>query len=251
MPARAVHIDRVALADLTPELFAQIYRNKRPLLITHALDRNWLTPQTLRDDLPEIVEVMRAHDCHTFLDDSRSVRKETVGADSLMQSVWSDTGVDEELVYYRGLPTESMRDRFAAVMNGVEERCGVKTEPKRYGLWVGTRGNVTPMHYDSCHVFLAQIVGRKRWVIFSHEDTRSIYPYDGFNMPYHAAKPQYLNLLYEARYPSITRTEIESAIRVTDPWQGGFGQFCKLANCDPMLCELGPGEVIYNPSGFW
>jgi len=40
-------------------------------------------------------------------------------------------------------------------------------------LWVGTRGNVTPLHYDRNHGLLVQILGEKQVILFCHEHSRS------------------------------------------------------------------------------
>ncbi|KAF9572288.1 hypothetical protein EC968_010079 [Mortierella alpina] len=55
-------------------------------------------------------------------------------------------------------------------------------------IWISLAGATTPLHYDRCHGILIQLVGRKRFVVFSHEDTNGLYPYDGISGPGHASK---------------------------------------------------------------
>ena len=43
-------------------------------------------------------------------------------------------------------------------------------------IWVGSGGNITPLHYDLCHGFLCQIAGTKKITLFHKDDFRSLYP---------------------------------------------------------------------------
>lgn len=44
-------------------------------------------------------------------------------------------------------------------------------------LWVGSRGACTPCHYDTygCNL-VAQLSGKKKWILFSPEDSAKLYP---------------------------------------------------------------------------
>ena len=44
------------------------------------------------------------------------------------------------------------------------------------GIWIGSQGCVTPLHFDPWHGILCQVRGRKRVTLFSPEDTENIYP---------------------------------------------------------------------------
>ncbi|KAF9969842.1 hypothetical protein BGZ65_011585, partial [Modicella reniformis] len=54
--------------------------------------------------------------------------------------------------------------------------------------WISLAGATTPLHYDRCHGILIQLVGRKRFVVFSHENTNNLYTYDGISGPGHVGK---------------------------------------------------------------
>ena len=43
-------------------------------------------------------------------------------------------------------------------------------------VWVGTAGNITPLHFDMCHGLLCQVIGVKRVTFFHKDDYRSVYP---------------------------------------------------------------------------
>lgn len=43
-------------------------------------------------------------------------------------------------------------------------------------VWVGTKGNITPFHYDLSHGFLCHIKGRKVVTFYHKDDYKSVYP---------------------------------------------------------------------------
>ena len=43
------------------------------------------------------------------------------------------------------------------------------------GVWLGTAGNVTPLHYDLCHGFIVQVLGTKTVTYFEPDDYRCMY----------------------------------------------------------------------------
>ncbi|XP_070565402.1 jmjC domain-containing protein F-like [Ptychodera flava] len=94
-------------------------------------------------------------------------------------------------------------------------------------LWIGTRGNVTPLHYDRNHGLLAQIVGRKELLLFSPEDTSNLYPY-----------PSYSNRSHTSR---VNLRELET--------EGS--RFPKLEDAQRYHCILQPGELLYMPPFWW
>ncbi|KAF8939981.1 hypothetical protein BGZ58_008141 [Dissophora ornata] len=96
-------------------------------------------------------------------------------------------------------------------------------------IWMSLAGATTPLHYDRCHGILVQLVGRKRFVVFSHEDTNNLYPYDGITGPGHASKDIHL---------------MENTAEVLERWP-------KVKNTDPWIIDLEPGDALYTPPGFW
>lgn len=43
------------------------------------------------------------------------------------------------------------------------------------GVWLGSAGNITPLHYDLCHGFLVQVIGTKTVTYFEPDDFRRLY----------------------------------------------------------------------------
>lgn len=90
-------------------------------------------------------------------------------------------------------------------------------------MFFGGEGSKVALHYDIdlSHVFLNQIYGRKRVVLFAPEQTRNIY-----------------------RHPYT----VASYIDVNNP---DYEEFPALKNAVGYECMLYPGETLFIPSGFW
>jgi hypothetical protein len=90
-------------------------------------------------------------------------------------------------------------------------------------MFFGGQGSSVALHYDIdlAHVFLNQIYGRKRVVLFSHEESINIYQH-----PYTVASYIDVNNPDYEKYPALKRVQ-------------GY---------DIMLM---PGETLFMPSGYW
>eukprot|EP01126_Amoeba_proteus_P050960 TRINITY_DN6062_c0_g1_i1.p1 TRINITY_DN6062_c0_g1~~TRINITY_DN6062_c0_g1_i1.p1 ORF type:complete len:184 (+),score=45.47 TRINITY_DN6062_c0_g1_i1:726-1277(+) len=97
------------------------------------------------------------------------------------------------------------------------------------GLWIGTKGNVTPLHYDLWHGLLVQISGRKSVVLFSPDDSSMMYQNSGLSGNSHVSK---LDL--------CTLHQQESRKR-----------FGKIFEATAYYAVLEPGEVLYIPPCWW
>ncbi|KAI1318304.1 hypothetical protein EDD11_006817 [Mortierella claussenii] len=129
-------------------------------------------------------------------------------------------------------------------------------------IWISLAGATTPLHYDRCHGILIQLVGRKRFVVFSHEDTNNLYPYDGIVGPGHASKVRGLGHCFpiatSSKLSLTTPTPIslqsssanndahlkKSLAEVLERWP-------KIKRTDPWVIDLEPGDALYTPPGFW
>ena len=83
-------------------------------------------------------------------------------------------------------------------------------------IFIGPKGALTPLHHDiwETHAWLAQLVGRKRWILFPREQRELLYSYK---------------------------------VRLDCP---DFEQFPLLRNAKPVECTIGPGDTIFVPSGW-
>ena len=97
-------------------------------------------------------------------------------------------------------------------------------------LWVGTSGNITPLHYDRNHGLLAQILGDKSVILFSHEQTSSLYPFPSYSPKSHLSRINFRNMKDEAEL---------------------LDSFPKFSRAQPCCCVISPGDILYTPPFWW
>ena len=87
-------------------------------------------------------------------------------------------------------------------------------------FWFGPAGTITPLHHDPVNLMMAQIYGRKRWRVFSPQQTPLLYNHIGVFSKVDCENPDY------QKYPLFKNTT-------------------------PIEVILEPGEVIFMPVGWW
>lgn len=97
-------------------------------------------------------------------------------------------------------------------------------------LWVGTRGNVTPLHYDRNHGLLVQILGEKQVILFCHEHTSSLYPFPSYSEKSHLSRINFRKMKDE------------------DELLASFPKFCR---AEAYSCVISPGDILYIPPFWW
>lgn len=97
-------------------------------------------------------------------------------------------------------------------------------ESVRINAWLGPQGTVSPLHYDPEHNLLAQVVGRKRILLFPPSDSCRLYPAEGRML----------------QNTSQIDPEVVDATR-----------FPLAADLRPIQAVLEPGDMLYIPPGWW
>ena len=92
-------------------------------------------------------------------------------------------------------------------------------------IWLGSGGNISPLHYDQYDNLLAQVRGRKRIVLFEPKQTAFLYPFPVDSKIYHL-----------------------SQIDIDRPNLKQFPDFIKSRSCE---CTLEPGEILFIPTFWW
>jgi peptidyl-lysine (3S)-dioxygenase / protease len=91
-------------------------------------------------------------------------------------------------------------------------------------LWIGAAGQRSTIHNDPYHNFNAQIVGRKRFIVFPPNEHDSIYP-----------------IFF---HPGMWASPIE-------PHTPDLKKYPKFAAAKGFECELNAGEILYLPRFWW
>ena len=105
---------------------------------------------------------------------------------------------------------------------------------KNIGLWISSEGCVTPLHFDLCHGFLAQIVGKKTFLLASSSDS-SLLRY------WRSKKTEELNGTTSPIDLSLW-LDGNKAVRIKYPLIDETAWF---------IADLGPGDILYTPPGWW
>lgn len=92
-------------------------------------------------------------------------------------------------------------------------------------LLVATEGNITPVHYDEQQNFFAQIRGHKRFLLFSPDQYKCLYP-----------------------HPVWHPHDRQSQVDLAEP---DFDRFPLAAQLKGWEAIVGPGDVLYLPMYWW
>ncbi|KAF9092993.1 hypothetical protein BGX29_010160 [Mortierella sp. GBA35] len=168
--------------------------------------------------------------------------------------------------YYRGMVPPSLYSALEiptllSSLSLPQETTAFANAPNKdlMRIWISLAGATTPLHYDRCHGILIQLVGRKRFVVFSHEDTHGLYPYDGISGPGHASKVRGLGHCFPLKFPSQSSKSPSSADgddchllpHLDANMEEVQGRWPKIKNTTPWIVDLEPGDALYTPPGFW
>lgn len=165
------HIDFNKLPRQEPDDRASVPFGCVPLLIEGLVSEWDATTIWTREHLTrmfgsaEVVCYVSSAQDHRFL---QQVNKPvTLSFRDFLEHVYKDT--DDYLLYLR-IDTE--HELFDALSKDFEiPELLDRYNPSATGVWIGEKGNVTPFHHDWWHSFLAQISGRKRYIL--------VHPFEG------------------------------------------------------------------------
>eukprot|EP01043_Picozoa_sp_COSAG02_P063253 COSAG02_NODE_8917_length_2401_cov_1.577324_3_plen_241_part_00 len=105
------------------------------------------------------------------------------------------------------------------------------------GVWLGTAGNVTPLHYDLCHGFLVQVLGTKTVTYFEPDDYRYLYQ--------------------RKEHPELSQVDLdawrrhESGAQVDSAGPSPHEKWPRFADATPRTVTLEPGDCLYTPPFWW
>jgi hypothetical protein len=211
---------------ITQGALPSIFKASQPVLLSQ-LARNWAlfslcTPEFLRTSLGDGIVTLLASSAsggdRGFLQDT--ARKVQMPGSEAIDTIFSELSSDTRY-YLWGIRIKELDTAFDA-------RIG-KWDRSAPSVWVGQKGNITRLHYDSFHGLLAQLTGRKRVVLFP--------PYESSNL--------YCDPLFSWNQRSFSKLP-------TDCLRADRHVFPKFWNVRRYYeTVIGPGDVLYIPPLWW
>ncbi len=172
-------VERIAMPSRDAFFDAHVWPC-RPAVLTDlaarwgALDR-WEPPALARRVHDVRLPVSITQGIYDFArGDDNWVPRDTVTAMSVAELVARLDEGREECLY---LNQQSIPERFPELMAELREPDILPPgSVQKLYLWLGSKGNVSSLHYDRPNNFLVQLHGRKRLVLFAPQDHAALYP---------------------------------------------------------------------------
>jgi lysine-specific demethylase 8/hypoxia-inducible factor 1-alpha inhibitor (HIF hydroxylase) len=237
-------VERVALADLTPQQFNQRYQRPGVPVILLGLkpEPDW-NLDYLCQQLGNQEFLLRYYGKERYQQDKREWTSIGSGVQTQSQpfSVYSEllrTQVAHEQDIYLAKcslhHTALMNTDTVQRLQAELEQLGLTQPASGLNLWVGPSGHMECLHYDAMDGTLIQLHGRKRVVLFPPSQTFNLYPF-----------PFYAHLRYGLK--------LRSWFSRVYPDQPDFAAFPKLRTALQYKYDvtLHPGEMLYIPAGWW
>lgn len=207
------------------EFLRRYYARNRPVILTDvstdwpALTR-W-TPDYLLEVLGEAeVEVQGDRDADPEYEMNVDEHRRTMPFSEYHRRVVSSEGNDTYMVanneLLAGEAAKPLWDDFTADPRYL----GPDPDHNLAYLWFGPRGTITPFHHDSMNVLFNQIAGRKRFTLVSSLDSHCMY----------------------------NHVSVYSRLPGPDP---DLEEFPLWARVRPYRFEVGPGDSVFVPVGWW
>jgi hypothetical protein len=134
--------------------------------------------------------------------------------------------IDDTLDLLRALDRQLFGSNSSSSLQMQENDWCLRTDSNLNKVFIGPPGTITRLHYDAgdAHGWLAQVQGRKLFVLYPPSDSPNLYPMD---------------------------TEVETVQSPIDPLHPDTGRWPKYRHCKPQTCIVRPGEAIVIPKGWW
>lgn len=135
-----------------------------------------------------------------------------------------DEGKEKDRKLY--LQQASLAKCFPEICGDISEISYIPKRQKLFqNLWIGSKSNISPLHYDPANNFLAQISGQKSILLADPASTKNLYPFGGMSGAPHVSQVRFPN-------PDIEK-------------------FPKVKGVKLLSCTIDPGDMLYIPPGWW
>jgi hypothetical protein len=217
---------------ITQEALPSVFKASQPVLLSD-FACNWAlfsvcTPEFLKRSLGDGIVTLLASsasgDDRGFL--QHTARGVKMPGSEAIDLIFSEPRSDTRY-YFWGIKIRELDTTFDA-------KIGKWGRSAKTSVWVGQKGNITRLHYDSLHGLLAQLTGRKRVVLFP--------PYESSNL--------YFDPLYLWKFAAGFQRPFTDL--PTDCLRADRRLFPKFRNVQRYYeTVIGPGDVLYIPPWWW
>lgn len=207
------------------EFLNEHYAANRPVVLTEAM-RDWpalekWTPEYLRSVCGEqMVEIMADRESDPGYEINAGQHRHPIRFDAFVDRILtSGPSNDYYLVannhFFSHEATRALLDDFTPFPELLlpDKLTGVH-------FWFGPAGTVTPLHHDALNIIVAQVYGRKRFILISSQHLSNVYNHHGVYSEVDAGSPDFTRF---PRYQQAKRIEV----------------------------ILEPGEALFLPVGWW
>jgi Cupin-like domain len=128
--------------------------------------------------------------------------------------------------YYLAQHSLSPDGDMASLLQDIEEPdCFEKSLLQVTNLWLGSTGNISPLHFDRSNNFLCQVSGTKRLILFDPNQSDRLYPF-----------PE------TSRIPHLAQIDIDNP---------DFDKFPKSKYAASIEATVNAGDMIFIPRYWW
>lgn len=250
---KAVPIDNISWEDFSHEIFTKRYRNHFPVIIKNGA-RNWNCTKewqnienfiSCSEDIENDVLISKdgknflKHElCHSISMNSHhalfSILSKSMPTEKNDEKKYCRLYLDRHPMMVEKFQLEYLRELIS--LDKTEAICN----HKNIGIWVSSNGCVTPLHFDVCHGFLTQIVGKKTFILVEPNDSSFLY---------------WRNKNYcELMDYRTTRNASTSGIDLTSWLEYGLKErerYPLLKEVTWRIAHLEAGDILYTPPGWW
>jgi len=257
----ACTVERVGKENMTHESFTRRYRNTKPVILSQATlftDNNNIIINTAKfivdHAVPGEVDALVARDGRNFLKHELCTTRRMPLTDALTHLLFPPPTTTDD--YDDAETKEEEQERYyvriylhdhPALYNGLDlafltelafgpPPTSSTFKPHNVGLWASCAQCVTPLHFDRCHGFLAQVHGRKTFILAPPDDSTLLHRW------------------MRGGGPGTTANSTTSPINLMAWLEGDRAERQKHSDVDEVgwfVAALGPGDVLYTPPGWW
>ncbi|MES2790107.1 MAG: cupin-like domain-containing protein [Planctomycetota bacterium] len=207
------------------EFLRDYYTANRPVLITGMMDdwpamQKW-TPANLRERFASVeVEVQLGRNQNqNFESESVKHRRKMPFGEYVDLVVNGGATNDYYMTANNSSSNSAMLDELWKDMIQIPEYLDGNSPQKGF-FWFGPQGTITPMHHDLTNNFMAQVYGRKLVRLVP-----------SFELP-HVYNDHHVYSRVDAGHVDLQR-------------------FPRFSKCRVIDCEIGPGDLLFVPIGWW